>query len=484
MKRKINLLIIMAIMPLCSLFAQTIPNPGFENWTSKYTAPSLNSWTNVNELGYFLTGKKSVAQSTDSRSGKYSAKIQAVAGKGQSIGGLIILGTIGKNGPTGGVAYASKPDSIKFSFKLNNMKGDTAQFILLFKNEKSTLTKGVVGGFDIKLGGNRTNWVDTTMKIFYYPASPTPDTVFAMIVAGNMTGSSVQVDNIQLIGSGTIAQLPNHDFEKWDSTGYEDADNWMGLNDLAVASGVSADAVKTTDAHTGSFAMQIKTEIANPFGQGNDTLGYVTTGSLGRGGLVGGFPYSNRPIKLSFYYKYNPTNSNDSANAGVWINYKGKKLDSSFVSLPASSSYTLYEMTIPYIGKNMPDTVNIAFASSNVAAKKHGGIAYIGSTFIVDDLLFTDYTGIEEQNSNISMLNIFPNPATNSLYLQCYKNDNEAIDFTINNTLGQVVFSKKMNIAANDNNPQKIQIGNLASGIYIYSVKNTFGTRTGKLVIE
>ena len=460
----------MGFLAISSMNAQTIPNSSFENWSTKSLAPQPKLWVTLNPEFQAATGKPSVIKSSDAVSGKFSAKIM---GSDKGLPSILLLGD---SFSLKGVPYTSKPDSLNFHFKSNLAMGDTAEIDIVFKKS------GIPIGLNLKtVLSSHSSWIDTSIALscFFKPDS--------VICAINMTkvkaGHFLQIDNFKLIGT-SVNQLGNNDFENWDSASTEEADGWYGLNDLAVGTGNNPVLTKSTDARTGNFAMQVKTESVNILGS-KTTIGFATTGSLSTGRMLGGFPASTRPGKFTFYYKYTPAKSGDTANVGVWIRHKGVTLDSTVAHLLPASTYTQFDLTIPNIAANIPDTVNIVFSSSNFDGKdKYKSPIYAGSTLVVDDLSFSTVSGIENELSSNGIVNIFPNPSNGNFYLGCMKDDAEPMDFILCNATGQEVFRQKLNIGSMDKQAYLIETGKLGNGVYFYFLRNDKGMKTGKLVIE
>ncbi len=103
---------------------------------------------------------------------------------------------------------------------------------------------------------------------------------------------------------------------------------------------------------------------------------------------------------------------------------------------------------------------------------------------ICDSLYFNGNTlGIKEHTENLSDVNLYPNPATNTVNLQFSLINAEKVNVKIFNVVGQEIsnFDKEFNSGSNALN---ISLANYKSGIYF--VKSTIHERsvTKKLVIE
>ena len=459
-----------------SIFAQTIPNAGFENWSTSYTDPQPSQWGTTNNFSALLSTNSCVQRSTDARSGKYSVKISAAQAGTNVFPGAVFQGSIKT---FKGVPYTSQPSTFSFSYKGNIAAGDSAKVLIAFYNYSSPflkLTKGLLGGASFGLKGSHTSWIDTSVTLNYITSLIVPETmVFAVIYSNPQNNTFIQVDSLIFSGSGTVKQLPNNNFENWDSTGVDQADGWFSLNKYLALEGLTRTVSKSTDAHNGSYAIQLQSDTLGL--GGNDTFALITTGTFSGKGMLGGFAANTHPNKLSFYYKYTPGKSGDSGNVAVWLRKNGKTVDSSLGVLPPASTYTLYELTIP--GTGIPDTINIAFSSSNVQGK-HG--AALGSILLLDDLSFTTISGIDEATKN-NTFEIYPNPANESFSIQYKGGHTGMINFVLINSLGQEVMRKQLSSTL-DAQAFKISCHTLPSGIYMYSLQCGNEEKSGKIILH
>lgn len=96
-----------------------------------------------------------------------------------------------------------------------------------------------------------------------------------------------------------------------------------------------------------------------------------------------------------------------------------------------------------------------------------------GLTYFWDDMYFYDPTGIN--NSKVETLNVYPNPATENIYI---KNSEELSEISIYSVNGKMVY--------NSNNPSNtIDITNLTSGIYAIRATDLSGKiYTNSLIIK
>lgn len=228
-----------------------------------------------------------------------------------------------------------------------------------------------------------------------------------------------------LVSSGYCQGLPNGGFEDWTESGrpapfdWEEPTGWKSTN--AVTEFTSAGIRRSTTRHTGDYACEIRT--ANVFGE--DAPGILANGNpeldFGSSSIVlatAGTPIADRPNKLTGFYTYSSLTTGDSAWALVML----KKYNSQtgtfdtvgvgFRALSATAAYTRFNVHITYRSEAQPDSVVVAFFSSNPLNPLPGG------TLIIDDVeLSDDVSGVQDQAFALSSIRVYPNPVSGTVYL-------------------------------------------------------------------
>jgi hypothetical protein len=119
---------------------------------------------------------------------------------------------------------------------------------------------------------------------------------------------------------------------------------------------------------------------------------------------------------------------------------------------------------------------------------QYNGNNVIGITIQCDTKTATTYyktinidsqTGINDPIEPNSKIIIYPNPASEVLYVKNIKSSNEAIIFKIYNFMGALVKTETL-----VQNQQQINIGDLTNGIYIVEIKSKEWTEKQKLIIQ
>ena len=202
MKAKFTLLAILAIA-FFSAQAQTIPNNGFDTWTSPLNPNGWATYASAFGFNFGLCAKDSL----DKVVGPNSVRVYSDSVPGQPaygvVAGLVSTGTGSATGggPSfAGTPFAFRPDTIFFAYKFVSPAVDTARMII-------TMTKNGAGVFT---GGASTVglYLDTLSQwgLVYVPITSlysngtiTPDTLLLQFRSGNKKktiGSILHVDEV------------------------------------------------------------------------------------------------------------------------------------------------------------------------------------------------------------------------------------------------------------------------------------------------
>lgn len=271
--------------------------------------------------------------------------------------------------------------------------------------------------------------------------------------------------------SNCLAQ-PNGGFENWSTVfTYQTPDGWQTLNFLSIFSPpnpISTFRASGVDIHSGSYALKIKTIFVNNNPTPNaidDTVGLIFTGkiNLNPPSYRYGFPYSGRPEKLEFWSKYIPVGTDTGGARVVLRKWNGTGNDTiafGEMQIASTESYTHMKINLTYYSTEMPDSAAIIFASS-----ENNDNARVGSTIYLDDVTFTGWVGIDEQNYYADKVKTFPNPARDALNIMA--KIEEANDVKISDASGkQIGIYKIQNFSA------KVNTSLFAYGIYFYEIRD------------
>ena len=461
---------------ITNVYSQVIPNASFEDWTLKtlYEEPQYYATTNLQ--AYFNIATGNVTKTTDCQHGAYAAHLQTIAAN-DTMTGAMFIGMPGAQTITGGTPYNQKPTALQGYAKYNILTNDTAMIMVFLKRNDTIMAVASINPTGTQMSYTQFTapiiWIDTV-------SSHIPDTLVALISCSNFNnpipGSELFLDNLTFLGA--TLPFPNGDFENWNALSYDEPDSWFTINFISLVSGTLS-ATKTTDHYgTGAYALKLET-IVFPSDNTTDTMGFVTNGRFGDNGPRGGLKVDNYPMKVSGYYKYTPVGL-DTALAAVFLFGHDVMnnllfLDSNMMSLPATNTYTYFELNLSYQGPELPDTLNISFSSSNM--KDSADYMGAGSILYLDELQVTYFpVSVQEQSLNLKNVNLFPNPAKDYIYMNLSPENNfdkiKIFDFKGSLLLEEPVL-----------NLSRIDVSQFANGMYMYQFISNKKTESGKFVI-
>ncbi|MFC2111210.1 T9SS type A sorting domain-containing protein [Bacteroidota bacterium] len=476
MKAKITLLVLVIMVVSISTMAQSLLNSSFENWTSDTLYEEPDSFQTSNMFSYMLTNYGNVVKSTDKYSGTYSIKLTTIVFGNDTATGTIILGE-GSQGNLGGIPYTDRPDSIKVVVKHNILTTDTGVVAVLF-----TKLGNIIGMAMQAFLGVENNWTMTSIPITWLVPGINPDTMVFIASCSNLDrikvpGSWMQIDDLELTGG--VAQIPNSGFENWSPIEIEEPDDWWTINFAGVYNNTFS-ATKSTDAYHGTYALRLETQYLF-----DDTIGYITNGRFDDNGPNGGMSVWQNPHKLTGYYKYTPVGPDTALAALFSLDYTPSDtimVDSNLIKLPAAYTYTYFEVPLLYNSWPIIDTLNIAFASSNIMDDTP--YAGVGSVLYIDSLnLIYKPLSIDENALAKNEFKIFPNPASDVINITSSLAVNGDLHISIYNSIGKLVMEKAL-IPLSFNDFFKLDISALKPAIYLYKIQTNDDLKNGKLIVR
>ena len=268
---------------------------------------------------------------------------------------------------------------------------------------------------------------------------------------------------IALLTISFIAQaqvtIPNASFENWTTGTFFNPDIPVGWQ----ASSISSGAGKTTDAHTGTYALKLKIKPSS-------SVPDISAGFT--------FPIANAPTYFSYWAKVHLNGSDKFfINADIY----NKTTSFNPASIPYSEEYTypsqntntwtLFTYTLQGNFTSPSDSVNLRFTFTT-------GVD-TASYVIIDDLAFSNTPlGINTLNNELLEVSIFPNPANSVLNIELLVFNNETTTIEMANALGQIVLSETLHTKNST-----LKTNNLISGIYFLTLTNKGKTVTRKIII-
>lgn len=478
MKRTLTLL---AITSLCiGAKAQQPLNGDFENWTSSILYEDTPPFITTAQQSYFMFNGPNIWSVPSPVQGNYAAHLQTFTNGTDTLAGGIYFGIPDASGFLGGGAYSERPDSLVFWANHNLMAGDTGTVVIALE-----FMNNIIGFAFAGVSGNSGGFIRYAVP-FQYNAPVNPDSICFIASSANLfsgavgtPGSILEIDSVRLIAAN--GQIPNGNFENWTPYVVTEPDNWATLNFGNIYDG-NYSVLQDNSPYMGSYDCLIKTTIA----EWGDTIGYISNGNFnGPNGPGGGMQVVQNPQKLTGYYKYTPVGL-DTALAGVWSNRWDWVGDSSMVveealvKLPATNTWTYFEVNLTYNTFPNIDTLTIAFASSNF--DDSSSFIGIGSMLYIDEV-GVSYYPLSIGENNAEPVAVFPNPAARFLNVRLELVESGQHTFTIYNAEGKLVKSESFN-----NTSQAgfftMEVADLPAGNYVWKIEGGATAQSGSFVKE
>ena len=173
------------------------------------------------------------------------------------------------------------------------------------------------------------------------------------------------------VGTVTAQQITNRGFEDWTDFGaYEDPNHWTSINLISLFGGPITSS-KSTDAHSGDYALETKTVVSDFGTPGEfDTIqGIVMLGTtdLSGGSMMPGAAFPHRPDSLVGWYKLtSPNNSPCFINSVLsgWNNNTREVIGSIFFAGDSTSTYRRFNVPVHYSSNELPDTLSVFIMNS------------------------------------------------------------------------------------------------------------------------
>ncbi len=218
--------------------------------------------------------------------------------------------------------------------------------------------------------------------------------------------------------------------------------------------------IKTSDAHSGSWAVEGDVVSVNSLG----VAPAIISGVDGEG-----IPINFRPAALKGYYKFISVN-NDYMQVQANFLKNGVGMGVGAANLNPAGSYTPFDINIIYITGETPDSVLIAiFIAGN------GGFPNVGSKMFVDDLSWSNASDVANLGGEIpdkfDLLQNYPNPFNPSTKIRYSLPEVSSATIKVYDMLGNEVATLANEEQPAGNYEVDFNASELSSGIYFYKLQ-------------
>lgn len=481
MKKNILKLAYIFSLAFCTeAISQTIPNNGFESWTTT-SRDTLVGWKGtigiqkITGSGNTGSAVKLVTTSKSDVASLVSGNISCIS----SCSGQVKGTGIPLNGATGNLTinadFASSQNGAVAAVAFFDVDGVVIPggvngYYIGSIAANGTFSKSTISAFLISLPFNfgpliiPANAKEVIIAFFPEAADPTK-------TDNKTVGSYVSIDNLVVKAGLTTLTVPNSNFEQWTTINTDFANGWVSSETYMIGS-----LQKSLLSNSGANSAQITT--GNLFGE-------VQSGVLSLGNVIWGatsaedkylpsFKINSIPNSLNFSSKYTPAiGVNDTAAVEIILTKRNgsvtKKVGSGYGYITSSNSFNLQDIPISLLPtETAADSAIVIFYSSRGKGNVNRAT---GSQLLIDDVSF-DYTtvGIDDDLSN--NLSISPNPSTGLVKVI------GANSVMIQNILGEIVLSKETSLN------EVLNLSNLPKGVYLIQTSLNGKTDTKKLVLQ
>lgn len=225
-------------------------------------------------------------------------------------------------------------------------------------------------------------------------------------------------------------QIPEGGFENWSQSAQNTFQEptggwWTSLNSLKDLGG-PVTVEKTSDAHSGNFAARLESKQWGTF----ILPGLLVSGKFVNTApfIIQGQPFTGKPARFKGFYKYTSVNSDSAAFFAMITSFNtvtGKRdtiADAKLAIYNTVDVYTAFDIAFNYYNNvAIPDSIDVVFSSS---AGGQDFLCEIGSTLFIDDISLEYSNGIVESLFSEINARVYPNPATDLIYIELDENVN------------------------------------------------------------
>jgi hypothetical protein len=463
----------------CTLiFAQTLPNAGFENWTACQIGAEPIPFQTSNLYSALTTGTLTTEQSTDAHGGMYAAYLHADAVG--DISGLMTLGQDLMTGSTPTIDFNGTPDSISFWAKYTISDIDFGSVMITLYEDGNEVGFGIV-----TFNETVSTYTYHSAAIEMQPgASPNGMTLSVSSGGDASLGGELYIDDLHVIyNSGSGDDIPGGDFENWNVTTTNCLDNWASTNAFTSPE----ESVSPGEPHSGTHSVRI-TNRPTLFGTGS--LGYILLGDPNADFCSEPsfqVPLGQAVTTIGGYYKYTAGNANEMAS--VFISFTATddiggcdSIYEVFQYLPATNDWTQFAINVPpdvileWENEIAPQYLTLGFISTVISNEDEPN-GDPNSVLLVDDLElnYTNLVGIDNATPH-SEANLFPNPAHDILHVQMPSAETTIIQLV--DATGNIVHEFSSNSAR-----VSIQTEQFPSGVYTLRLKSRANVSAFKILL-
>ena len=256
------------------------------------------------------------------------------------------------------------------------------------------------------------------------------------------------------------AQIPNAGFETW-SGGVPTG--WITTN-----AGPIAPITQTSDAHSGSYALQ------------GTTLAYLTINYPAE--AYANFSVNARYGSFKGWYKYSPVGGDSLYIHAIFFKGTTGVAFAQFTTAASVTSYTQFSVPMTYVSSLVPDTAYV-----EILQIPYGSSYHAGTTFKIDDLSFGAATGVEGSSSSapreFALSQNYPNPFNPATTISFTVPMQSQVSLKVYDCLGKEVGTLVSEELSAGTHTRVWNASHMPSGVYYCRLQSGVQTETKKLIL-
>lgn len=278
-----------------------------------------------------------------------------------------------------------------------------------------------------------------------------------------------------------MAQIPNFSFENWTTMGsYENTAMWGTMNNTTAAHGVYT-ATKASPGNPGSYYLMLTSKTVGT----GVVNGIAVSGQLDSITMQpkSGFAFIQRPqsfIGQMKHMSYGSSQGSIMVTLTRWNTGLNQRVTVGTANQTLSGmvmSWTNFTINFNYVDGGYPDTCNIVLKSSG-ANPTNNDYLYIDNLAFIGSVV-----GIENHNSFLNNMSVYPNPSNSSIVLDLNFKSPQQTSIDLTDLVGKVVLAKNAGVLHGETK-QILDVSAIAKGAYFVRIVSESGAEVKKIVIE
>ncbi len=283
----------------------------------------------------------------------------------------------------------------------------------------------------------------------------------------------------------TLAQIPNGNFEAWDSSlGYKIPVGWDSYNPVTSSSSVFT-CSEASPSYTNDHFVALTTKNIPGFGI---IPGFAVSGKLDPVTHipVSGFPYTARPQVVAGEWQYMPYEIGDAGYIYVllskWNTTDSKRDTISYTPIDLHGmvmAWQRFKFPLNYRDTAMPDSAMIVLSASSPAPVPLSFL-WVDNLRLGDSATIDNVTDVAHADNSFSLS---PNPANGNTNIVFNNASGSELTLYICDITGKTIGTYTLN-TRKGKNTFPLNISNLGAGLYFIKITGKLQSETRKLLVE